>query len=104
MEDEKTRISIPAPRQSGPKNSSLVQIYGPNLGQRYIIDQPVISLGRDESNDIVLADENVSRHHAEIILLCDQKLALKAASQYHRRARQLLLLYLSLYCSPNLAF
>jgi len=66
MEDEKTRISIPAPRQTGPKNSSLVQIYGPNLGQRYIIDQPTISLGRDESNDIVLADENVSRIHAQI--------------------------------------
>jgi len=68
IEDEKTRISIPAPLQTGPKNSSLVQIYGPNLGQRYIIDQPKISLGRDESNDIVLADENVSRHHAEIIM------------------------------------
>ena len=68
IEDEKTRISIPAPLQTGPKNSSLVQIYGPNLGQRYIIDQPKISLGRDESNDIVLADENVSRHHAEIIV------------------------------------
>ena len=72
MEDEKTRISIPAPRQSGPKNSSLVQIYGPNLGQRYIIDQSVISLGRDESNDIVLADENVSRHHAEITVGADE--------------------------------
>ncbi|MBT6177290.1 MAG: diguanylate cyclase [Deltaproteobacteria bacterium] len=68
IEDEKTRISIPAPLQTGPKNSSLVQIYGPNLGQRYIIDQPTLSLGRDESNDIVLADENVSRHHAEIIM------------------------------------
>ncbi|MBT6489383.1 MAG: diguanylate cyclase, partial [Deltaproteobacteria bacterium] len=34
----------------------------------YIIDQPTLSLGRDESNDIVLADENVSRHHAEIIM------------------------------------
>ena len=78
MEDEKTRISIPAPRQTGPKNSSLVQIYGPNLGQRYIIDQPTISLGRDESNDIVLADENVSRIHAEItvgdeVTLVDQE-------------------------------
>lgn len=68
IEEEKTRISIPAPPQTGPKNSSLVQIYGPNLGQRYIIDQPTLSLGRDESNDIVLADENVSRHHAEIIM------------------------------------
>ena len=50
----------------------MVQIYGPNLGQRYIIDQPVISLGRDESNDIVLADENVSRHHAEITVGTDE--------------------------------
>ena len=66
MEDEKTRISIPAPRQTGPADASLVQIYGSNLGQRYIIDQPTINLGRDESNDIVLADENVSRHHAVI--------------------------------------
>jgi len=47
--------------------SFLVQIYGDNIGHRFAIDKPLLTLGRDEQNDVVLAFDNVSRHHAEIL-------------------------------------
>ena len=67
QEDEKTRISIPAPLQQSEEGAAvLVQIYGDALGRRYVLTDDKITIGRDDSNDIVLQDENVSRFHAEI--------------------------------------
>ncbi len=67
QEDEKTRISIPAPLQKSSEGSAvLVQIYGDALGRRYLLPDKKMTIGRDDSNDIVLQDENVSRFHAEV--------------------------------------
>lgn len=41
-----------------------------NLGSNsfiYEVDKPIICIGRDQDNDLVLNDAKVSRHHAEIV-------------------------------------
>ena len=47
----------------------LVVIYAPvasDLGRRHVLDQEVITIGRDRENDIVLDSDSVSRRHARI--------------------------------------
>jgi two-component system cell cycle response regulator len=47
----------------------LVVIYAPvasDLGRRHVLDQELISIGRDRENDIVLDSDSVSRRHARI--------------------------------------
>jgi pSer/pThr/pTyr-binding forkhead associated (FHA) protein len=38
---------------------------GPNAGSRFLLDQPVTSVGRHPGSDIFLDDVTVSRRHAE---------------------------------------
>lgn len=71
-DDDETRVSREKSGIEAPKEASLVQIYGPSLGERYILDQAEVTLGRDESCDIVLDNENVSRVHARIHCLGPQ--------------------------------
>lgn len=62
---------------------STVQLFvvrGPGKGQHRPLSEEPISIGRDPSNDIVLEDHQVSRHHAVIQpmadgvwMLCDQE-------------------------------
>lgn len=47
----------------------LVVIYAPvasDLGRRHVLDQEVITIGRDRENDIVLDSDSVSRRHARV--------------------------------------
>ena len=44
-------------------NPRLVAIHGPLSGQTIYLDEPVISIGRQLSNDIILDDPHVSRNH-----------------------------------------
>jgi pSer/pThr/pTyr-binding forkhead associated (FHA) protein len=44
----------------------LVAIAGPLRGGTFYLDEPVVSIGRLESNDICLEDPFVSRHHCLI--------------------------------------
>ncbi|MCL2178421.1 MAG: diguanylate cyclase [Proteobacteria bacterium] len=46
----------------------LVQIHGPNLGKRYVLDTEESTIGRDSKNNIVVDLDNVSRRHAKITL------------------------------------
>ncbi len=47
--------------------SCLVQIHGPDLGKKYIIDNDdPLTMGRDENNAIVIDLDNVSRRHAMV--------------------------------------
>jgi two-component system, cell cycle response regulator len=62
-DSDTTRVSSRTRSLEAPKEASLVQIYGPNLGQRYILDRPLITVGRGEGNDIILDNDNVSRNH-----------------------------------------
>lgn len=65
---ETTRVTQSAiPEPLGPSNASLVQIYGPSLGDRYVIDQVSLTIGRDKSNDVVIDSDNVSRAHARVL-------------------------------------
>ncbi len=47
--------------------SSLKFLTGPLAGTTYSVTKTTTSLGRDSSNDIVISDPSVSRHHAHII-------------------------------------
>ena len=46
----------------------LLVIRGANAGSRFLLEQPVTSVGRDPHSDIFLDDATVSRHHAEFRL------------------------------------
>lgn len=46
--------------------ASLFVIKGANQGQRYDLDEAVVALGREQTNDIQLHDTEVSRRHAEV--------------------------------------
>ena len=44
----------------------LIAIRGPLTDRTFYLDEPLISMGRKSSNDIVVDDPLVSRHHCEI--------------------------------------
>lgn len=44
----------------------LIERSGPNPGETFELNKDVLTLGRDVTNDIVLADPEVSRQHARI--------------------------------------
>jgi hypothetical protein len=46
--------------------SELLLIRGPLSGRAYALDEPVLTLGRDPRNDIVIDHPQVSRRHARI--------------------------------------
>ncbi len=46
--------------------SCLVQIHGPALGKKYVLDDEEFGIGRDVKNNIVVDLDNVSRRHAKI--------------------------------------
>ena len=49
-----------------PAGSALIVVErGPNAGSRFLLDQPVTSVGRHPGSDIFLDDVTVSRRHAE---------------------------------------
>jgi pSer/pThr/pTyr-binding forkhead associated (FHA) protein len=49
-----------------PPGSALIVVKrGPNAGSRFLLDQPVTSVGRHPGSDIFLDDVTVSRRHAE---------------------------------------
>ena len=49
-----------------PPGSALIVVKrGPNAGSRFLLDQPVTSVGRHPVSDIFLDDVTVSRRHAE---------------------------------------
>lgn len=53
--------------KSLPKNKiGLMVIKGPIIGEKFFIDKPVFSIGRNPDSDILLDDITVSRQHAII--------------------------------------
>jgi pSer/pThr/pTyr-binding forkhead associated (FHA) protein len=50
-----------------PAGSALIVVErGPNAGSRFLLDQPVTSVGRHPRSDIFLDDVTVSRRHVEL--------------------------------------
>ncbi|WP_304505866.1 FHA domain-containing protein [Blastococcus sp. KM273129] len=43
----------------------LIVTRGPTAGSRFVLDRPMLTVGRHTENDIVLDDVTVSRRHAE---------------------------------------
>jgi two-component system, cell cycle response regulator len=64
---EETQVAQSGGGPSAPTEASLIQISGPSLGTRYVIEKAELTIGRDASNDIVLDNENVSRAHARVL-------------------------------------
>jgi hypothetical protein len=59
---------VSAAEGSQGRSALLLVIRGPNAGSRFVLDQPVTSVGRHPHSDIFLDDVTVSRHHAEFRL------------------------------------
>jgi len=53
-------------RGAAPGSALIVVKRGPNAGSRFLLDQPVTSVGRHPGSDIFLDDVTVSRRHAEL--------------------------------------
>jgi len=54
-------------KKISPGKSGLFIIKGPNIGDKFLINKPKITIGRIPESDIFLDDITVSRNHAEII-------------------------------------
>src|SRR4051812_16215397 len=63
-----TKISRLDERLSVDTESCLVQIHGPDLGKRYVLEEDEFTIGRDVKNNIVVDKDNVSRRHAKIVM------------------------------------
>ena len=64
-----------------PSLGSLTFVTGPLAGKTYQITKPVITLGRDPSNDVAIPDPTVSRQHAQIALTGDAWVIRKVSAQ-----------------------
>lgn len=62
--EELTEIEAPSDLQRG--QVALVIRKGPDAGMRFIVDKPLVTIGRHPESDIFLDDITVSRRHAEI--------------------------------------
>jgi len=50
------------------REGCLVQIHGPTIGKRYVLDVEEFTIGRDAKNNIVVDMDNVSRKHAKVTI------------------------------------
>jgi two-component system cell cycle response regulator len=66
QETRVTKISKLNERIVGSSNCCLVEIHGPELGRRYVIEEDELTIGRDVKNSVVVDLDNVSRRHAKI--------------------------------------
>ncbi len=66
QETRVTKISKLQERISVEGESCLVEIHGPQLGKKYLLDEAEFTIGRDVKNNIVVDLDNVSRRHAKI--------------------------------------
>jgi diguanylate cyclase (GGDEF)-like protein len=66
--DDETRVDTDATAMPAvqPRSASLVQIYGKGVGRKLQLEAPVLTLGRGDTNDVMLDFDNVSRFHAEV--------------------------------------
>ncbi|MGB0647375.1 MAG: sigma 54-interacting transcriptional regulator [Bradymonadia bacterium] len=52
----------------------LVVVEGPDVGRQLTVDKPIVRIGSNEKNDLVLGDNTVSRFHCEIRRVRDEYL------------------------------
>ena len=69
MDTKVTRItSLSELLNEGTREACLVEIYGPSLGRRWVLDQAELTIGRGENCEIMLELDNVSRRHCSFLL------------------------------------
>ena len=69
--DSKTIVTTsdqPRPTSIRHVENCLVEIYGSNLGKRYIITSEAMIIGRDDSCQIHIPRDNISRYHAKLTM------------------------------------
>ncbi|NOK38698.1 GGDEF domain-containing protein [Corallococcus exercitus] len=69
MSGDQTRVTKISSLTPGPERGTeccLVQIHGPELGKKYVLEETEFTIGRDQHNHIVVDLDNVSRRHARI--------------------------------------
>ena len=66
QETRVTKISKLTQQAEPDQSSCLVQIHGPELGKKWVLDDDEFTIGRDVKNNIVVDLDNVSRRHAQI--------------------------------------
>jgi two-component system cell cycle response regulator len=72
VETKVTRVSaIPGLATQGNEEACLVQIYGPMLGKKFVLEKEETNIGRGENCEIVLELDNVSRRHCSLLLKSD---------------------------------
>jgi diguanylate cyclase (GGDEF)-like protein len=72
VETKVTRVTAVAGLAApGHEEACLVQIYGPMLGKKFILEKDETTLGRGDNCEIVLELDNVSRRHCSLILKPD---------------------------------
>lgn len=59
---------------SGLVGAELVVETGPLAGTRFLLDRPLVTIGRSEDNDVRLDDEMMSKNHCRIITQGDNYL------------------------------
>lgn len=78
--------AVPAPeREAAVEDEAiegpvLVVRKGPEVGERFYIDKPELTIGRDPEADIFLNDVTISRHHASLSLVGEKVLVRDAGS------------------------
>ena len=64
---QETDTALPLPELNrAPEYYSLLMASGPDSGRVYSLAQPLIKIGRDLTNDIIIQDPEVSRFHARL--------------------------------------
>ena len=72
METKVTRVTqIAGMAAPGHDEACLVQIYGPMLGKKFVLEKDETSIGRGDTCEIVLELDNVSRRHCSLLLKPD---------------------------------
>lgn len=63
-----TKVTSLVGKIQAPGESCLVEIYGPDLGKRYPVQEDEITIGRDAKNFIMVDLDNISRKHARVVI------------------------------------
>ena len=72
---ESTRVSVPkmTPKPEGRGPECLVVLYGASIGRKIDISTDEVFIGRDPSNHVILDVDSVSRRHARIAFMGEER-------------------------------
>lgn len=58
--------TIDAPDPDAGTRHSIMMTMGPTIGRVFFLNDPIITMGRDLTNDIIIQDPEISRYHARL--------------------------------------